>query len=416
MPIADRHDRREPARPAARSRRAIRVLPRDSARWEWWRTSARAGTTRSKPNGEREWGHAASCRRPTPLSRSYLDRRRLLPDPARKGRQNLALSAGYNPSDQRQNLTVSGTVTLPWAFQASGILKLISEGSDQGAGQGCDLDTRQKAKFCLLPLQSPHAPQSSRSSRSVLLVPSTASATWSIIAVDRRPDASSSRRRRASTERRVPDGRAGRRRARQGRGGVPGERGQHAREPDAGVPRAAEGHGPEADSGSAERGSRVPVAAVRHSRSCRAAAPAIRASRNGYVSQDIQGRVPGTDIYYSIQGNILRPGEVVPNAVKAFLDEQGRDHRSRDGGDGSGRRVGRRQPLHVPAPAGRRSDAGESVRRQDVAHRVHPDVRPGRHERRLAQQREVRDVHHRRAAVAAEYRPRAGRDQSRARI
>jgi hypothetical protein len=44
---------------------------------------------------------------------------------------------------------------------------------------------------------------------------------------------------------------------------------------------------------------------------------------NGYVSQDIQGRVPGTQIYYSIQGNILRPGEVVPNAVKAFLATSG---------------------------------------------------------------------------------------------
>ena len=44
---------------------------------------------------------------------------------------------------------------------------------------------------------------------------------------------------------------------------------------------------------------------------------------NGYVSQDIQGRVPGTEIYYSIQGNILRPGEVVPNAVKAFLNTKG---------------------------------------------------------------------------------------------
>ena len=44
---------------------------------------------------------------------------------------------------------------------------------------------------------------------------------------------------------------------------------------------------------------------------------------NGYVSQDIQGRVPGTQIYYSIQGNILRPGQVVPNAVKAFLDNKG---------------------------------------------------------------------------------------------
>jgi hypothetical protein len=44
---------------------------------------------------------------------------------------------------------------------------------------------------------------------------------------------------------------------------------------------------------------------------------------NGYVSQDIQGRVPGTQIYYSIQGNILRAGKVVPNAVKAFLDNTG---------------------------------------------------------------------------------------------
>jgi hypothetical protein len=44
---------------------------------------------------------------------------------------------------------------------------------------------------------------------------------------------------------------------------------------------------------------------------------------NGYVSQDYQGQVPGTQIYYSIQGNILRPGEVVPNAVKAFLHTNG---------------------------------------------------------------------------------------------
>lgn len=44
---------------------------------------------------------------------------------------------------------------------------------------------------------------------------------------------------------------------------------------------------------------------------------------NGYVSQDVQGRVPGTDIYYSIQGNILRPGLVVPNAEAAFLKATG---------------------------------------------------------------------------------------------
>jgi len=44
---------------------------------------------------------------------------------------------------------------------------------------------------------------------------------------------------------------------------------------------------------------------------------------NGYVTQDIQGRVPGTQIYYSIQGNILRPGEVIPNAERAFLYTKG---------------------------------------------------------------------------------------------
>ena len=44
---------------------------------------------------------------------------------------------------------------------------------------------------------------------------------------------------------------------------------------------------------------------------------------NGYVAQDIQGQVPGTEIFYSIQGNILRPGEVVPSAVKAFVNAKG---------------------------------------------------------------------------------------------
>ena len=44
---------------------------------------------------------------------------------------------------------------------------------------------------------------------------------------------------------------------------------------------------------------------------------------NGYVSQDMQGQVPGTEIFYSIQGNILRPGQVVPNAVQAFLATPG---------------------------------------------------------------------------------------------
>lgn len=61
---------------------------------------------------------------------------------------------------------------------------------------------------------------------------------------------------------------------------------------------------------------------------------------NGYVSQDIQGQVPGTEIFYSIQGNILRPGNVVPNAVQAMIKTQGtitdRVMAAMEAADGSG--------------------------------------------------------------------------------
>ncbi len=61
---------------------------------------------------------------------------------------------------------------------------------------------------------------------------------------------------------------------------------------------------------------------------------------NGYVSQDIQGQVPGTEIFYSIQGNILRPGLVMPNAVQAFLKTNGsitdRVMAAMEAADGSG--------------------------------------------------------------------------------
>jgi hypothetical protein len=61
---------------------------------------------------------------------------------------------------------------------------------------------------------------------------------------------------------------------------------------------------------------------------------------NGYVSQDIQGQVPGTEIFYSIQGNILRPGTVVPNAVAAFVNAKGaitdRAMAAMEAADGSG--------------------------------------------------------------------------------
>jgi uncharacterized protein DUF1028 len=61
---------------------------------------------------------------------------------------------------------------------------------------------------------------------------------------------------------------------------------------------------------------------------------------NGYVSQDMQGQVPGTEIFYSIQGNILRPGQVVPNAVQAFIKTTGaitdRVMAAMEAADGSG--------------------------------------------------------------------------------
>src|SRR5580765_7871040 len=61
---------------------------------------------------------------------------------------------------------------------------------------------------------------------------------------------------------------------------------------------------------------------------------------NGYVSQDIHGQVPGTEIFYSIQGNILRPGTVVPNAVQAFINTKGaitdRVMAAMEAADGSG--------------------------------------------------------------------------------
>jgi hypothetical protein len=61
---------------------------------------------------------------------------------------------------------------------------------------------------------------------------------------------------------------------------------------------------------------------------------------NGYVSQDIQGQVAGTEIFYSIQGNILRPGQVVPNAVEAFVKSGGaitdRVMAAMEAADGSG--------------------------------------------------------------------------------
>ena len=71
------------------------------------------------------------------LSRSYLDGVDFFP--TMRGTQRTPHERGYNPSDQRHNLTVAGTVDLPWSIQASGILKLIS-GSPTKVQAGIDLD------------------------------------------------------------------------------------------------------------------------------------------------------------------------------------------------------------------------------------------------------------------------------------
>ncbi len=46
-------------------------------------------------------------------------------------------------------------------------------------------------------------------------------------------------------------------------------------------------------------------------------------TKNGKVSLDQQGRVEGTQIYFSIQGNILTKKEVIEDAVKAFTKTKG---------------------------------------------------------------------------------------------
>ena len=71
------------------------------------------------------------------LSRSYLDGVDF--STTMRGTQRTPHERGYNPSDQRHNLTVAGTLDLPWSIQVSGILKLIS-GSPTKVQAGGDLD------------------------------------------------------------------------------------------------------------------------------------------------------------------------------------------------------------------------------------------------------------------------------------
>jgi hypothetical protein len=71
------------------------------------------------------------------LSRSYLDGVDFFL--TTRGTQRTPRERGYNPTDQRHNLSVAGTITLPWQVQIAGILKLVS-GSPIKVQAGPDLD------------------------------------------------------------------------------------------------------------------------------------------------------------------------------------------------------------------------------------------------------------------------------------
>ena len=71
------------------------------------------------------------------LSRSYLDGVDFFL--TTRGTQRTPRERGYNPTDQRHNLTVAGSMTMPWDLQVSGILRLVS-GSPIKVQSGLDLD------------------------------------------------------------------------------------------------------------------------------------------------------------------------------------------------------------------------------------------------------------------------------------
>jgi hypothetical protein len=74
------------------------------------------------------------------LSRSYLDGVDFFL--TTRGTQRTPHERGYNPTDQRHNLAVAASMTMPWDLQVSGILKLVS-GSPIKVQSGLDLDGDQ---------------------------------------------------------------------------------------------------------------------------------------------------------------------------------------------------------------------------------------------------------------------------------
>ena len=71
------------------------------------------------------------------MSRSYLDGVDFFL--TSRGTQRTPHERGYNPTDQRHNLTMAGAVTLPWRVELAAILKLVS-GSPVKVQAGRDLD------------------------------------------------------------------------------------------------------------------------------------------------------------------------------------------------------------------------------------------------------------------------------------
>jgi hypothetical protein len=84
-----------------------------------------------------QFGSRGSLQVSYTLSRSYLDGVDFFL--TLRGTQRTPHEIGYNPSDQRHNLTLAGTARLPWAVEISGILKLVS-GAPMKIQAGVDLD------------------------------------------------------------------------------------------------------------------------------------------------------------------------------------------------------------------------------------------------------------------------------------
>jgi len=81
-------------------------------------------------------------------------------------------------------------------------------------------------------------------------------------------------------------------------------------------------------------------------------------TRNQAASLDKQGQVPGTDVFYSIQGNILASDDVVTSAVQALIDAKGEltdrvmaAMEAADAGGGDSRCSCPVLPPDAPAPA-----------------------------------------------------------------